>query len=171
MIKQIKKYKHHIFKDVGLYISLTVCITYLIIFKPWIENLNIFEERVWVIGISLPIIAQSAAFCYQSKNSSGEIVNNLDNKFYDFLLSNDILDELLFLYRSNISIGILAIISLFLYNIMVFSGLFDNYILGVAVIIPIFSIVWLLSEFLNFNKMGTKLDVYKLEYQKIKKLK
>lgn len=171
MIKQIKKYKHHIFKDVGLYISLVVCIIYLLIYKPWIENLNIYEERVWVIGISLPIIALSAAFCYQSKNSSGEIVNNLNNEFYDFLLSDDIVDELLFLYRSKISIGMLTIIFLVLYNIMIFSGQFDNSILGVTVIIPIFSIVWLLFEFIYFNKIGTKLDEYKLEYQKIKKLK
>lgn len=171
MIKQIKKYNHHIFKDIGLYISLIICFIYLIIFKPWIENLNIFEERVWVISISLSIIALSAAFCFQSKNSSGEIVNNLDNEFYDFLLNNEILDEILFLYRSSINIGMLTIIFLIAYNIVVFSALFNNYILGMLVIFPVFSIVWLLSEFLNSNKIDTKLAEYKLEYQKIKKLK
>lgn len=171
MIKQIKKYKHHIFKDIGLYISLIICFIYLIIFKPWIENLNIFEERVWVISISLSIIALSAAFCFQSKNSSGEIVNNLDNEFHDFLLNNEILDEILFLYRSSINIGMLTTIFLIAYNIMVFSALFNNHILGMLVIFPVFSTVWLLSEFLNFNKIDTKLAEYKLEYQKIKKLK
>lgn len=171
MIEQIKKYKSHIFKDIGLYISLFACFLYLIIYKPWINNLNIYEERVWIISISFPIIALAAAFCYQSKVSSREIVNNLDNEFHDFLLNNGILDEILFLYRCNISIGMSTIVILIIYNILVFSDIYNNMILGIIAIFPIFLIVWLLSEFRHSNKLETKLDEYKLEYKKIKNLK
>lgn len=171
MIEQIKKYKSHVFKDIGLYISLFACFLYLIIYKPWINNLNIYEERVWIIGISFSIIALVVAFCYQSKNSSREIVNNLDNEFHDLLLNNGILDEILFLYRCNIIIGTSTIIVLIIYNILVFSDIYDNMILGIIVVFPIFLIVWILSEYLHSNKLESKLDEYKLEYKKIIKLK
>jgi hypothetical protein len=64
-----------------------------------------------------------------------------------------------------------TIVILIIYNILVFSDIYNNMILGIIAIFPILLIVWLLSEFRHSNKLETKLDEYKLEYKKIKKLK
>lgn len=166
MIEDIKKYKDNILKDIGLYISILFSILYLIIFKPWIEDFDIINKRIWIIGISLTIIALSAAFCYQAHNFLKSI--DLENKFYKKLLEEGILYEIQFLYKWNVYSGIFNIFSLVAYNMLLISSLlFDNYILGMLAVIPIFSTIYLLSEFVNHLLTGMGLTKYESEYKEI----
>lgn len=166
MIEDIKKYKDNILKDIGLYISILFSILYLIIFKPWIEDFDIINKRIWIIGISLTIIALSAAFCYQAHNFLKSI--DLENKFYNKLLEEGILYEIQFLYKWNVYSGIFNIFSLVAYNMLLISPLlFDNSILGMLAVIPIFSTIYLLSEFVNHLLTGMGLTKYKSEYKEI----
>jgi hypothetical protein len=153
--------------DIGLYISLGSCVFYFSVFNPLKGNLNVFGNRVFVLTVSMAIIAAIAAFCYQSRGSSRETINNLNDDFYNFLFNNGIIDEILYLYRWNIKIGVFAIISFVMYNILVFSAKMNEVTLEVIVMVPIFATVWTFSEFINSNKIGPKLDEYKLEYKKI----
>lgn len=166
MIEDIKKYKDNILKDIGLYISILFSILYLIIFKPWIGDFDIINKRIWIIGISLTIIALSAAFCYQAHNFLKSI--DLENKFYKKLLEEGILYEIQFLYKWNVYSGIFNIFSLVAYNMLLISSLlFDNYILGMLAVIPIFSTIYLLSEFVNHLLTGMGLTKYESEYKEI----
>lgn len=165
MTKEISRYRDYIFKDLGLYIAISICILYLAIFKPWMEDLDIINKRVWIVGLSIPIITLSAAFCYQAHNFLKSI--DLENEFYDKLLANGILEEIQFLYRWNVYSGIFNIVLLVAYNILISSRLLDNKILGVLAIVPIFSTIYLLSEFINNLRTGMGLSEYNLDYKKI----
>lgn len=164
-IEDIKKYKDNILKDFGLYISILFSILYLIIFKHWIGDFDIINKRIWIIGISLAIIALSATFCYQAQNFLKSI--DSENKFYNKLLEEGILYEILFLYEWNVYSGIFNIISLVAYNILLISSLFDNSILGMLAVIPIFSTIYLLSEFVNHQLTGMGLTKYESKYKEI----
>lgn len=165
MSNDIIKYKGNIFKDYWLYIAIIASILYLVAFRPWIEDLDIINKRVWIGGLSLPIIALSAAFCYQAHDSLKP--NNFENEFYEKLLLEGILDEIQFLYRSSVYIGISNIVILFAYNILINSHLLDNKGLGVLAVFPIFSTTYLLSAFINHLVTGIGLSKYNLEYKKI----
>jgi len=165
MTKEISKYRDNIFKDLGLYIAISICILYLAMFKPWIDDFDIINMRVWIGGISFPIIALSAAFCYQAHNFLKSIDSG--NDFYDKLLANGILEEVQFLYRWNVYSGIFNIVLLVAYNIFISSRLLDNKILGILAIVPIFSTIYLLSEFINNLRTGMGLSEYNLDYRKI----
>ncbi len=165
MIEEIKKYKDHILKDFGLYISILCSFIYLIIFEPWIGDFDIISKRVWILGISFPIITLTAAFCYQAHNFLKSI--DLENEFYSRLLAEGILDEIQFLYRWNVYSGILNIISLVSFNIIINLYILDNSILGILAVIPIFSTFYILSEFINHLLTGMGLTKYKLKYKEI----
>ena len=171
MISEIIKYRNNIFKDIGLYIAIIMCILYLALFKPWIGNFDIISKRVFIGSISLAIITLSVAFCYQAYNILKSI--DFENEFYNKLLVNGILEEVQFLYRWNIYSGIISIISLVFYNVLLNFRLFDNTILGIFAIVPIFSTVYVLSEFINHLRIGMGLSKRNLEYKKnsLKKLK
>jgi hypothetical protein len=166
MIKEIIKYKDAIFKDIGLYIAIGICILYLAIFQPWVGDLDIIDIRVWIVGISLAIITLSAGFCYQAHNFLKSI--DFENEFYEKLLANGILDEVQFLYRWNVYSGVINIILLVAYNTLIYSRLFDNMVLGTFAVFPMFSTVYLLSEFVNNLRTGIGLSKYNLDYKKIR---
>lgn len=165
MIKDVIRYREDIFKDFGLYIAIIMCILYLTLFRPWVEDLDIINKRVWIGGISLAIITLSAAFCYQAHNFLKSV--DLENEFYNKLLVNEILDEVQFLYRWSVYSGIFNIVSLVAYNVLINSRMLDDTILGVLAIVPIFSTVYLLSEFINNMVTGVGLSKYNLDYKKI----
>ncbi len=127
--------------------------------------MEIINKRVWIGGISFPIITLSAAFCYQAHNFLKSI--DLENEFYNKLLAEGILEDVQFLYRWNVYSGIFNIVSLVAYNILINSRLFDNRMLGILAIVPIFSTVYLLSEFINNLRTGMGLSKYNLDYKKI----
>lgn len=89
------------------------------------------------------------------------------DSFYNFLFDNGIVDELLYLYRWNIRIGIFTIISFVAYNVLIFSAQLSEVTLEVLAVCPIFLTVWTLSEFIHSNTIGPILDEYKLEYKKL----
>lgn len=153
--------------DEGLYISFISCIFYFVVFDPLDGNLNVYEKRVFVLTISMAVIAAVAVFCYQSRSSSREITNILNDSFYNFLFENGIIDELLYLYRWNIRIGISTIISFVAYNVLIFSAQLNGVTLEILAVCPIFLTVWTLSEFIHSNTIGPRLDEYKLEYKKL----
>jgi hypothetical protein len=167
MIKEIIMYKKHFYKDAGIYFGLLLSLVYLFLFNPFTNAIKIFELRVWILGISFPIITLFAVFCYQSGNSSKEIVNDTDNNFYELLLKNGILDEVVFLHKWNVNIGVFTILVLVAYNIIIYSRLFDNILLGFIVIVPIFFVIWTISEFRYSNQLANKLNESVLEYRKI----
>lgn len=164
MIEEMKKYKDNILKDLGLYISI-LCGILFITFKPWVEDFDIINKRVWIMSISIAIIALSAAFCYQAHNFLKSI--DLENEFYNKLLVEGILDEIEFLYRWNVYSGIFNIVSIVSYNIVISLHLFDNSILGILAVIPIFSTIYILSEFINHLLTGMGLAKYKSKYKEI----
>ncbi len=166
MIKEIIKYKDAIFKDIGLYIAIGICILYLAIFQPWVGDLDIINIRAWIGGISLPIIALSATFCYQAHTFLLKLSDS-ENEFYNKLLANGILDEVQFLYRWNVYSGVINIILLVAYSTLIYSRLFDNTVLGTLAVFPIFSTVYLLSEFVNNLRTGIGLSKYNMDYKKI----
>lgn len=167
MIKEITAYKKHFYKDLGIYIGLLLCLVYLFIFNPFTDIINIFEIRVWILGISFPIIALLAVFCYQSRTASKEIVNDINNNFYELLLRNEILDEIVFLYKWNVNIGVFTTLVLVAYNIIIYLRLFSNVVLGLITIFPIFFVTWTISEFRYSNQIANKLNKSTLEYRKI----
>lgn len=153
--------------DEGLYFSLGSCVFYFVIFNPLEGNLNIYDNRVFVLTISMAIIAAVAVFCYQSRSLSRETTNSLNDSFYNCLFENEIIDDILYLYRWNIRIGIFTILSFVAYNVLIFSAQLSEVTLEVIAMVPIFATIWTLSEFINSNKIGPKLDEYKLKYKKI----
>ena len=167
MIKELILYKKHFFQDIGIYLGVLVSLSYLLIFNPFTNPVKVFELRVWILTISFPIIALLAVFCYQSRNSSKDIVNDTDNNFYELLLKNDVLDEIVFLYKWNVNIGVSTILVIVAYNIIIYSRLLNNVILGIIAFIPIFFVIWTLSEFRYSNQLANKLNKSILEYRKI----
>lgn len=167
MIKDILLYKKHFYKDIGIYFGLLLSAVYLFIFNPFNEIVDIFKLRVWIVGISFSIIALLVVFCYQSRNSSKEIVNDSKNGFYELLLKNEILDEVVFLYKWNVNIGVFTILVLVAYNIIVFLRIFSNVTLGCITVTPIFFVVWTISEFRYSNQLSNKLNESVLKYRKI----
>ncbi len=167
MIKDVLLYKKHFYKDIGIYFGLLLSVVYLFIFNPFNENVNVFELRVWIVGISFSIIALLVVFCYQSRSSSKEIVNDSKNGFYELLLRNEILDEVVFLYKWNVNIGVFTILVLVAYNIIVFLRIFSNVTLGCITVAPIFFVVWTISEFCYSNQLSNKLNESVLKYRKI----
>ncbi|MCM1987494.1 hypothetical protein [Methanococcoides seepicolus] len=167
MIKEILMYKRHFYRDVGIYLGIIVSLAYLFIFNPFTNPIKVFELRVWVLGISFSIIALLAVYCHQSHNSSKDIVNDTDNNFYELLLKNDVLDEIVFLYKWNVNIGVSTILVLVAYNMTIYSRLFNNTILGIIAVLPIFLVIWTVSEFRYSNQVANKLNKSILEYRKI----
>ena len=167
MIKEIIMYKKHFYKDAGIYFGLLLSLVYLFIFNPFTNAVSVFELRVWVLSLSFTIIALFVVFCYQSRNSSKEIVNDTDNNFYELLLKNGVLDEVIFLYKWNVKIGAFTIFVLVAYNIVIYLRLFGNVVLGFIAIFPIFFVIWTISEFNYSNQLANKLDESILEYRKI----
>ena len=159
--------KNFFLLDEGLYVSLISCVFYFMVFDPLEGNLNVYGNRVFVLTISLAIIGAVAVFCYQSRSLSRETTNILSDSFYNFLFENEIIDDILYLYRWNIRIGIFTIISFVAYNILIFSAQISEVTLEVLAIGPIFLTFWTLSEFIHSNIIGPNLDEYKLEYKKI----
>jgi hypothetical protein len=148
-------------------LGLLISAGYLIIFNPFTSTHNIIQLRVWISGISFPVIALIAVFCYQSRNNAKEIVNDTNNKFYELLLENGLLDEIIFLYKWNVNIGVYTILVIIAYNIMIYSRQVNNVTLGFFATIPIFLVVWTTSEFRYSNQMANKLNENGLEYRKI----
>lgn len=167
MIKDMLLYKRHFYKDIGIRFGLLLCGVYLIVFNPFNEVVNVFGLRVWIVGISFSIIALLVVFCNQSRSSSKEIVNDYKNSFYELLLKNEILDEVIFLYKWNVNIALFTILILVTYNIIIFLRMFSNVTLGCIAIAPIFFVVWTISEFRYSNQLANKLNEYVLEYRKI----
>lgn len=159
--------KNFFMLDEGLYISFFSCVFYFVVFDPLEGNLNVYDKRVFVLTVSMAIIAAVAVFCYQSRSLSRETTNILSDSFYNSLFENGIIDDILYLYRWNIKIGIFTILSFVAYNVLIFSAQLSEVTLEVMATVPIFSAVWTLSEFIHSNKIGTNLDEYKVEYKKI----
>lgn len=166
MIDEIIKYKDNIFKDIGSYIAIGVCVLYLAIFQPWAGDFNVIDKRVLIGGVSVPIILAVVVFCYQAYDFFLETVDS-ENEFYEKLLANGLLDEVHFLYRWNVYSGMFDIVLLVAYNILINSRMFDNAILGILAVFPIFSTVYVLSEFINNLRTRMGLSKYNMDYKKI----
>lgn len=167
MIKEIITYKKYFYKDVGIYIGLLLCLIYLFVFNPFTNSVVIYDIRVWILGISFSIIALFAVFCYQSRSYAKEIVNDTKNEFYELLLKDGILDDIVFLQKWNVNIGLFAILVLVVYNIIIFLRLFNNVILGFITVFPIFFVTWTISEFRYSNQLANRLNKSVLDYRKI----
>jgi Ca2+/Na+ antiporter len=167
MIKDIIRYKKQFYKDSGIHFGFLLISMYIFIFRPHDNNIKVFELRVWILTISFAIIALIAVFCYQSRSSSREIVKDENNKFNNFLLKNGALDEIIFYYKWNVNIGVFTILTLVTFNIIIYTRLLNNTILSLIAILPIFFVIWTISEFRYSNQLANRLTEYTLEYRKI----
>ncbi|WP_321430456.1 hypothetical protein [uncultured Methanolobus sp.] len=163
MIDFIKKYKSNIFRDPGLYLALLLPMLTLFLLKSSEKVINIDRKNIFTTSVA--IITLSIGFCYQAFNS----LNNIDTKdlFYKKLLKLNILDEVRFLYSANIFINVANIIVLVLFNIITWFKIVDNSQLLFLALLPSFTSLYALSEFINYYKTGVGLKKYKIDFEKI----
>jgi hypothetical protein len=154
------------YKDRGLYIAIGSCILYIFILRPQDGNLPIYNNKIAIYTLSIGAIAASAVYCNQVRNSSKELMKNLEDKFYHFLMDNGITGDLLRLYRWNGRIGLLTITSYALFCGLLFFGVLGEAALGLSALLPIFFTAWILSEYAYANWLGSKLDELNLQYKR-----
>jgi len=163
MIENILKYKRNIFGDIGLYLSILIPLFVFVFLKSYITYMVFDKKNVFITSIA--IITLSIGFCNQAIN----YLNNLNLKeiFYKKLLKNEIFDEIRFLYSYNIFISAINIVVLVTFTIIVWFEMIKDSDLIFIVLIPSFTTLYTLSEFINFYRTGVGLKKYELEFEKI----
>lgn len=163
MIEDIVKYKKNIIGDIGLYFSILIPIVVLVFIKSDLTHIVFDKKNIFMTSIA--IITLSIGFCYQAFN----YLNNLDAKimFYKKLLKNEIFDEIRFLFTYNIFVSALNVVVLVIFTILVWFEIINNSDLTMIALIPSFTTLYTLSEFINFYRTGVGLKKYELDFEKI----